>query len=331
MKVTLLHGADAAEPREDPVLGQIEKALVDLGHEVSRTAVAGEVTPVIAALQAEDPGLVINLAESFGGKSALESNVAALLNLLGCRYTGSSPAGLLMAGDKSLTKKVLRFHEILTPQFATVFRGALDHVGDLKFPLIVKPPQEDASLGITSKSVVRDVKELLGTMDSTQREFQSPVLVEEFVDGREFYVGVLGNEAPIALPVIELDFSAFPGDRPKVASWEAKWGEGGTGGEAETGAEFAGTKSIFPTDLAPELTERMQAVAVEAFNALRLRDYGRVDLRVTPSGEIYVIEVNPNCYLERSGEFARAAEKQGIDHGALVARIVELALARYAR
>jgi D-alanine-D-alanine ligase len=293
--------------------------------------VAGEVTPVIEALKAEEPGWVFNLAESFGGKSALESNVAALLNLLGCRYTGSSPAGLLMAGDKSLTKKVLRFHEILTPQFATVFRGALDHVGDLRFPLIVKPPQEDASLGITSKSVVRDVKELLGTMDSLQREFQSPVLVEEFVDGREFYVGVLGNEAPIALPVIELDFSAFPSDRPKVASWEAKWGEGGTGGDAETGAEFAGTQSIFPTDLAPELTERMRAVAVEAFNALRLRDYGRVDLRVTPAGEIYVIEVNPNCYLERTGEFARAAERDGIDHHALIARIVELALARYAR
>ena len=331
MKVTLLHGADAMEPPEDPVLGQLEQALVDLGHEVSRTAVAGEASPVIAALQADEPGLVFNLAESFGGKSALESNVAALLNLLGCRYTGSSPAGLLMAGDKSLTKQILRFHEILTPQFATVFRGALDHVGDLRFPLIVKPPQEDASLGITSKSVVRDVKELFGTMDSLQREFQSPVLGEEFVDGREFYVGVLGNEAPTALPVIELDFSAFPSDRPKVASWEAKWGEGGTGGDAETGAEFAGTKSIFPTDLAPELTERMQAVAVEAFNALRLRDYGRVDLRVTSSGEIYVIEVNPNCYLERAGEFARAAEQHGIEHGALVARIVELALARYAR
>jgi D-alanine-D-alanine ligase len=331
MKITLLHGADAVEPPEDPVLGQIEQALLDLGHEASRTAVGGEVSPVIAALQAADPGLVFNLAESFAGKSALESNVAALLNLLGCRYTGSSPAGLLMAGDKSLTKKILRFHEILTPQFATVFRGALDHVGDLKFPLIVKPPQEDASLGITSKSVVRDVKELLGTMDSLQREFQSPVLVEEFVDGREFYVGVLGNEAPIAFPVIELDFSAFPSDRPKVASWEAKWGEGGTGADAETGAEFAGTKSIFPTDLAPELTDRMQAVAVEAFNALRLRDYGRVDLRVTPSGEIYVIEVNPNCYLERTGEFARAAAQHGIDHGALIARIVELALARYAR
>ena len=331
MNVTLLHGADAAEAPEDPVLGQIEGTLRTIGHEVTRVAVAGDIVPIIDALREADPGLVFNLAESFDGKSALESNVAALLNLLGLRYTGSSPAGLLMAGDKSLTKKVLRFHEILTPQFATVFRGALDHVGDLRFPLIVKPPQEDASLGITSKSVVRDVKELFGTMDSLQREFQSPVLVEEFVEGREFYVGVLGNESPVALPVIELDFSRFPADRPKVASYEAKWGEGGTGDAGETGAEFSGTTSIFPTDLSPEVTQRMQAVAVEAFNALRLRDYGRVDLRMTAAEEIYVIEVNPNCYLERSGEFARAAAAHGLDHAALLARIVELALGRYSR
>ena len=331
MNVTLLHGADAAEPPEDPVLGQIESALRALGHEPTRVSVAADVEPVIAALHDADPAIVFNLAESFDGKSALESNVAALLNLLGFRYTGSSPAGLMMAGDKSLTKKVLRFHEILTPQFATVFRGALDHVGDLKFPLIVKPPQEDASLGITSKSVVRDIRELLGTMDSLQREFQSPVLVEEFVEGREFYVGVLGNVTPVALPVIELDFSAFPADRPKVASYEAKWGEGGTGETGETGAEFAGTKSIFPSDVSPALLERMQAVAVESFNALRLRDYGRVDLRVTPQEAIYVIEVNPNCYLEQSGEFSRAAAEVGITHDALIARIVELAQGRYSR
>src|SRR5215216_2852873 len=331
MKIVLLHTTDAAGPPEDPVLGQLKAALGAGGHDVSRLVVDSTIEPVVAELRARQPDLVFNLAEAFGGKSSLESNVAALLNLLGLRYTGSSPAGLIMAGDKSLTKKVLRFHEILSPQFATVFRGALDHVGDLRFPLIVKPPQEDASLGITSKSVVKDVKELFGTMDSLQREFQSPVLVEEFVEGREFYVGVLGNESPLGLPVIELDFSAFPADRPKVASYEAKWGEGGTGEVGETGAEFAGTKSIFPTDLSVELVQRMQAVAVEAFNALRLRDYGRVDLRVTPAEEIYVIEVNPNCYLERSGEFARAAAEQGLDHGALVGRIAELAMARYAR
>lgn len=331
MKVVLLHGADAAEPPEDPVLGQIEEALRALGHETTRVAVAGNVEAVIGALRAAAPTIVFNLAESFDGKSALESNVAALLNLIGLRYTGSSPAGLLMAGDKSLSKQVLGFQHILSPQFATVFRGALDHVGDLSFPLIVKPPQEDASLGITSKSVVRDIKELFGTMDSLQREFQSPVLVEEFVEGREFYVGVLGNVRPQALPVIELDFSAFPADRPKVASYEAKWGEGGSGESGETGVEFTGTKSVFPTDLSPELTTRIQEVAVNAFNALRLRDYGRVDLRVTPDERIYVIEVNPNCYLERSGEFARAASEAGIPHDGLVARILELAQGRYTR
>jgi D-alanine-D-alanine ligase len=331
MKVVLLHGVDAAGPREDPVLGQIEETLRALAHEPVRVSVAAEVEPVIAALRAADPAIVFNLAESFDGKSALESNVAALLNLIGLRYTGSSPAGLLMAGDKSLTKMVLGFQKIRTPEFATIFRGALGHAGELKFPLIVKPPQEDASLGITSKSVVRDVRELLGTMDALQRQFQSPVLVEEFVDGREFYVGVLGNVNPQGLPVIELDFSAFPADRPKVASYEAKWGEGGTGGTAETGAEFAGTKSVFPTDLPPELAARMQVAAVNAFNALRLRDYARVDLRVTSAEEIYVIEVNPNCYLERGGEFARAAAEAGIAHDALVARILELAQGRYSR
>lgn len=331
MKVVLLHGADAAESPEDPVLGEIESALKSLGHETTRVAVGGDVTAVITGLREANPGLVFNLAESFDGKSALESNVAALLNLLDLHYTGSSPAGLLMAGDKSLTKQVLGFQQIRTPEFATLYRGALDHAGDLKFPLIVKPPQEDASLGITSKSVVHDVRELLATMDLLQREFQSPVMVEEFVEGREFYVGVLGNVSPQPLPVMELDFSAFPAGRPKIASYEAKWGEGGTGGAAETGAEFTGTRSVFPTDLTPELTTRMQAVAVQAFGALRLRDYGRIDLRVSASEEIHVIEVNPNCYLEREGEFARAAAKAGLTHEALVGRIMDLALARYSR
>ena len=327
MNVTVLHGADAAEAPEDPVLSQIESALTSLGHVTARVSVAADVEQLVLALKAAPPDLVFNLAESFDGKSALESNVAALLNLIDLRYTGSSPAALLMAGDKSLTKKVLSFHKILTPQFATVYRGALDHVGDLAFPLIVKPPQEDASLGITSKSVVRDIRELLGTMDALQREFQAPVLVEEFIDGREFYVGVIGNSDVKALPIMEMDFTGYPEGRPKIASWEAKWGDEGD----EKGAEFEGTKSIFPTNVSEELATRMQRVAIDAFQALRLRDYARVDLRVNAKEEIYVIEVNPNCYLERSAEFASAAAKDGIDYNALVNRIVELANARYFR
>jgi D-alanine-D-alanine ligase len=329
MKIIVLHTADALEPPIDPVLEQLRDALTSLGHETSTIVVDhnADVLAAVNAVRAAKPELVMNVAESFGGKSALESNVAALLNLLGLRYTGSSPAGLLLAGDKTLTKKVLSFHGILTPQFATVYRGQLDWAGDLTFPVIVKPPQEDASLGITSASVVHNLKDLFGRIDELQTEYQQPVLVEQYVEGREFYVGVLGNANVEALPVIEMDFTGFPADKPKIASWQAKWGDDGEG----SGAEFAGTKSVFPANLDPDLEARMQAVAIEAFNALRLRDYGRIDLRVSPTGEIFVIEVNPNCYLERDAEFARAARQHGLEYPALISRIIDLATARYSR
>ncbi len=210
MKVVVLHTKDAVDGEEDPVLGQLEQALRNGDHEPRRVMVDAAVEPVVQELTSDRPDLVINLAESFAGKSALESSVASLLNLLDLRYTGSSPAGLMVAGDKTLSKKVLLFHGIKTPQFATVYRGMVDWAGDVNFPLIVKPPQEDASLGITHKSIVRDVKELLEQIAELQSEYQQPALAEQFVEGREFYVGVLGNANARALPVIELDFSGFP-------------------------------------------------------------------------------------------------------------------------
>lgn len=327
MKITLLHTQDALEPPADPVLDQLQGALASLGNEVSRLVVANEVEPIMRELLSSPPDLVFNLAESFQGKSALESNIAALLNLLNLRYTGSSPSGLMLAGDKTLTKKVLSFHGILTAKFATVFRGTVDWAGDIKFPLLVKPPQEDASLGITQKSIVNDVQELLSVMGSLQEEFKSAVLVEEFIDGREFYVGVLGNHNVTTFPIVEMDFSKFPAGLPKIASYDAKWGEDGEG----RGAEFEGTQSIFPSDVPEELEAKMQAVAKDAFQALRLRDYARIDLRVTAKEEVYVIEANPNCYLEETGEFARAAQKAGIEYPELIGRIVELAIGRYSR
>lgn len=327
MKITVLHTKDALEPPVDPLLDQLDEALKENGHTSRRVVVDDSVQPLIQDLTRDPADLVFNLAESFRGKSALESNVAALLNLLNLRYTGSSPAGLILAGDKTLTKKVLAFHGIQSAKFATVFRGQVDWAHEINFPLLVKPPQEDASLGITQKSVVNDVKELLDVISTTQQEYQSPVLVEEFIDGREFYVGVIGNSNAEALPIIELDFSKFPAGLPKIASWEAKWGDEGD----EKGAEFEGTKSVFPADLSEELTKKIQQVAIDAFQALRLRDYGRIDLRVTSDEQVYVIEANPNCYLEKNSEFARAAEKNGLSYPALIARIVELATARYSR
>jgi D-alanine-D-alanine ligase len=325
--VVLLHTRDALDPPEDPVLGQLEGAMRNGGHGVRRVEVDTVVESTVQALRSAQSDLVFNVAESFAGKSSLESNVAALLNLLGLRYTGSSPAGLILAGDKILSKKMLDFHGIPTPKWAAIFRGAVDTVQELAFPVIVKPPQEDASIGVTAKSVVHDPGQLLERIGAVQTEFKQPVLVEQYVEGREFYVGVLGNADAEALPIVELDFANFPADRPKIASWEAKWGDDGAG----AGAEFAGTRSVFPEGLDDELTARIRKIAVDAFHALRLRDYGRIDLRVTDAGEIYVIEVNPNCYLERESEFARAAARHGLEYDALIARILELATGRYSR
>jgi D-alanine-D-alanine ligase len=327
MKIVILHSADALEPPVDPVLEQIAGALKRADHETGFQVVLSDVVALATALRAAQPDLVVNLAEAFDGKSALESNVAALLNLLDLRYTGSSPAGLMLAGDKALSKKVLSFHGVLSPQFATVHRGDVEWAGDLNFPLIVKPPQEDASIGITHASVVHNVQELLEQMGEVQGRFHQPPLVEEFIDGREFYVGVIGNADARALPPMEMDFTGFPTDRPKIASWAAKWGDEGD----EKGEEFAGTRTFVSTDLSPELDETLRKTALDAFHALRLRDYGRVDMRVTEAGKAYVIEVNPNCYLEESGEFARAAAADGMQYDALIGRLIELASARYAR
>ncbi|HSU92712.1 MAG TPA: ATP-grasp domain-containing protein [Gemmatimonadaceae bacterium] len=327
MKIIILHSEDALGPPADPVLEQIANALKRADHETAFQVVLSDVVALATALRSAEPDLIVNLAEAFDGKSALESNVAALLNLLDMRYTGSSPAGLMLAGDKALCKKVLSFHGVLSPQFATVHRGDVEWAGDLSFPLIVKPPQEDASIGITHASVVHNVQELLEQMGEVQGRFQQPPLVEQFIDGREFYVGVIGNADARALPPLEMDFTGFPADRPKIASWAAKWGEKGE----EDGAEYAGTRSILPKDLPPELDECLRKTALDAFHALRLRDYARVDMRATEAGEVYVIEVNPNCYLEESGEFARAAAADGMDYDALIGRLIELASARYAR
>lgn len=327
MRIVVLHASEATEPPVDPVLGQVREALAAAGHDASLLAVDSNLSQTVANLTDRKPDLVFNLAESYSGRSALESSIAGLLNLVDLRYTGSSPAGLMLAGDKSISTKMLRAHGVKTPDSSTLFRGSIESAGKMVFPLIVKPPQEDASLGITGKSVVRDLQELFQQLDHLHTEYSSPILVEEFIEGREFYLGVLGNSQPKVLPVVEMDFTGFPEDQPKIASWAAKWGDDGEG----SGAEYAGTKSVIPDGLDEALVERMNKVALDAFQALRLRDYARVDVRVRDDGEIYVLEINPNCYLEKEAEFARAAQKSGIEYNALIARIVELATARYAR
>jgi D-alanine-D-alanine ligase len=319
----VLHDHPVDGDEVDAVVPDVAAALEKVGHQVVLQSLGEDVPELAHQLREAAPDIVFNLTESFAGKSALDSSVASLLNLLGLRYTGSSDAGLLLAGDKVLAKKVLVFHEIRTPNFATLDHGALESSNELAFPLIVKPPQQDASIGITTHSVVHDLNELLQRIDAVHREYRSPVLVEQYIEGREFYVGVLGNEQAVALPIAELDMSDYPDGVPRVASWAAKW--------EEAHEEYQASRPTFPEDLAPDLISRMQQVALNAFDALRLCDYARVDLRVTPLEEIFVIEVNPNCYLRRGETFAEAARRAGLEYDELVNRVLELANGRYTR
>ena len=298
---------------------EVAEALVKLGHEPVMYELDGTQKSLLG-LAKTDGDLVFNLAESFADDDTADFKIAAFLDLLGKKYTGTGSNGLMLAQDKAVAKKIFAFHGILTPVFAKSFRGRLDFSHDLQLPVIVKPAREDGSIGIEFSAVVNSIRELMERIDWLHANFDSPVLIEEYIEGREMYVGVIGNDKPEALAVVELDLSKLPEGTPKIAGAEVKWGKG-------TKA-YRDTKSAIATDLPEETTLLLQQTAVAAFQVLELRDYGRVDMRLQPDGRVQVIEVNPNPWLSSRAEFAMAARKSGRTYSQLVEEIVELASAR---
>jgi len=318
----------AASTEKSPVTRTLDKkevedevsdALTKLGHEPVMYELDGTLKSLLG-LAKIDCDLVFNLAESFADDDTADFKIAAFLDLLGKKYTGTGANGLMLAQDKAVAKKIFAFHGIHTPVFAKSFRGRLDFSHDLHFPVIVKPAREDGSIGIEFSAVVNSIRELMERMDWLHANFDSPVLIEEYIEGREMYVGVIGNDKPEALPVVELDLSKLPEGTPKIAGAEVKWGKG-------TKA-YRDTKSAIATDLPEETELLLQQTAVAAFQALELRDYGRVDMRLQPDGHVHVIEVNPNPWLSSRAEFAMAARKSGRTYTQLIEEIVELATAR---
>ncbi len=321
---------DAGPGAEKPLVRALDKkeveeevaeALGKLGHEAALHVLDGNPRS-LHALARIDCDLVFNLAESFAGNDTADVNIAGYLDLIGKRYTGAGVHGLMLAQDKAIAKKIFAFHGIHTPVFATLHRGRLDFSHDLRFPVIVKPAREDGSIGIEFDAVVSSIKELMERIDWLHQHLDGPVLVEEYVEGREMYVGVLGNDRAEALPVIELDLSRLPLGTPKIAGAEVKWAKG-------TRA-YRDTKSVVPEDLSEETVAILQRTAVAAYQALELRDYGRIDMRLQPNGRVAVIEVNPNPWLSSRAELAQAARKAGRTYTELIGEIVELAMGRYA-
>ncbi len=302
--------------REKHDYEEIYEALGKLGHEPSYVTLDGEDKSLTALARCE-VDMFFNLVESYAGDDTKEMQVAGYLDLLGRMYTGAGPQGLYLAQDKGLAKKLFGFHGIRTPYFATCYQGTLEHAHDINFPLIVKPISEDGSLGIDQNSVVGSVKELMERIHYIQEEFDSPALIEEFIEGREIYAGILGNQRPEVLPLIELDLSRLPAGMAKVAGTEVKW-------EKDSEA-YKVTKSAPAEDLDEETTELLGKTALSAYQILKLRDYGRIDMRLTPKGEVYVIEANPNPWLSSDSEFFMSAKKSGRSYADMIGQIVELA------
>jgi D-alanine-D-alanine ligase len=299
---------------------EVAEVLGKLGHQATLHCLDGSVKS-LHALARMDADLVFNLAESFAGNDTADYCIAAYLELLEKRFTGSGSRGLMYGQDKANAKKILEFHGIETPVFARSYRGRLDFSHDLEFPVIVKPAREDGSIGIEFNAVVNSIRELMERIDWLHANFDSPVLIEEYVEGREMYVGVLGNDNPTALPVVELDLSKLPEGTPRIAGAEVKWGKG-------TRA-YRDTKSAVVENLPDDTTTLLQQTAVAVFQALELRDYARIDMRLRPDGRVAVIEANPNPWLASKAEFAMAARKGGRNYTQLINEIVELAVARY--
>ena len=324
MRITILaYAENEKEETFDLVVGQVAAALRKGGHRVSILGVYGNVGKLISGLKRRQPDLVFNLMEQFSEDIYSDVGVVGLLDLLGIPYTGGGPGEFYLQQDKALGKKLLAFDRVRFPDFAVFTPDAgLETGGNLHMPLFVKPLRADASIGINCKSLVHTSGELMNRVTAIHKHVHDAALAEEYIEGREFYVGILGNHEPTAFPPIEIDFSGFPEGKPKIMDGRAKFAKGTP--------EYEGTNAVI-ADIPDELRARLQQVSKDACRALKVRDYGRVDLRLTEAGDIYVIEVNASCYLEQSSEFAKAAAAAGIDYVALINRIVELAMERAER
>ena len=311
--------------REDvkEIADHIVRILGANGYEASGLGVTSDVTAVLSELRTLHPAAVFNLCESIYGDNRFESLPPQLLELERIPYTGSGPFALSLALRKEKVKEVLRARGIPTPQGSLVSAEA-DLAGlSLRFPVMVKPAREDASVGITCESVVSDQTALRQRVCMVLERYRQPALVEEFIEGREIYVSLLGRveDEPQVFPFFEIDFSEMPSDRPKIVSFEGKW--------VEDSIEYKGTRPVRCEGLSAELRDKVAQTAIDAFHAVCLRDYARMDIRLSADGTPYVIDVNPNCDLsDLAGGFSRAAKAGGLSYKDVILRLLALALSR---
>jgi D-alanine-D-alanine ligase len=297
----------------------VTTTLRQLGHEVRCMGVLDSLTELRSAIADWEPDIVFNLLEEFDGIVTYDQHVVAFLELMRQPYTGCNPRGLLLSRDKTLAKQLLAFHRIATPQFAVFRRGARVHVPrKLRFPLFVKSTVEDASLGIAQASVVEDAARLKERIAFVHDQIRSDALVEEYIEGRELYVGILGNERLTRLPVWEMVFGSLPDSLPAIATRKVKW-------DKRYQAKY-GITTHAATDLPPAVLATLDRLSRRIYRTLGLSGYARMDFRVNAQGQVYVLEANANPNLEAAEDFAESARAAGTSYGELLERLMDLGL-----
>lgn len=298
----------------------VEDVLKRAGHEMVRIGVEYPMRNLVRRLEQSQVDAIFNLCEGVSDNSLLEISVAGLYELLGLPYTGNDPIALGLCLNKAKTKALLSYMNIPTPKHVILDADMAEWKDQIPFPVIVKPSREDASIGISSESVVRDVEALRARVQFIVQKYEQPAIVEQFIEGREFNVTVIGNDPPVVFPLSEIDFSGLPGDLPHIVSYEAKW--------VEKSAEYKGTVPRCPAPLEPDQFRKLERLAQKAYKILGCRDYARLDVRMGADGKFYVLEVNPNPDVSDDAGLIRSVKAYGWTYDQFVLRVIGFALDR---
>ena len=309
-------GEEAAVTGVFNAVDAVYYVLQELDYEMIRVPLAPPIEQAKEQLSKLGADLVFNLFEGFCGYPGTEAEIPDILSALGMPYTGSPGAALSMALDKVKTKIVLKSKGIDTPDFQLLDTSEIAAFY-LKYPCIIKPPAEDASHGLSEKSVVYDLASLSEQLADLQSNYSGKALVEEFINGREFNITVMGNSRGTTLPVSEIEYS-LPQGKPRILTFAAKW--------QPDSLYYRGTRVICPAEIGDKDLKQITEVALAAFSLLGCRGYARVDMRLDDRGRLYVIEVNPNPDISPGSGAVRQAEAAGLTYTQFIKKIVELAM-----
>jgi D-alanine-D-alanine ligase len=308
------------EEEDKPTEADVLACLQRLGHEVDTLAVFDDVACIVEKLKSFAPEVVFNLTESFHCNRAHEPNIPALLELMRVKYTGARPDGLMLCKDKALAKKVLAYHRVRVPHFViSTEQRPLKRLRRFVYPAFVKPVGEESSDGIAKASFAKSEEEALERARFIQEKFHCDALIEEYIDGRELYLSVMGNRKLTVLPPREIFFHEVPEDTPKFATFKAKWDD--------TYRKKWGIQNGPANELPDGVEEKLARLARKVYRVLKIRGFGRVDVRLTPAGEVVVIEANPNPSLACEDDFAQSAATAGLPYDALIQKILDTACA----